>query len=250
MLLLPLYAGLTTEEQLRIFEPAQRGTRKVIVSTNIAEASVTIDGIKFVVDCGFVKVDDDACLAFVYSDGPVQIRTYNPTSALSSLAVVPTSSASATQRAGRAGRTSSGVCYRLYPESAFAALPRTTPPEITRTDMTAPIIQLKALGIDDLMKFEWVTAPPAESALRALEGLVAAGMVGEDGRLTLVGEKVAECPVEVNIARMVCVYASVSEHDADKSEQLFSSQEHKCGEEILSIAAMVAVQVRILPFYT
>jgi hypothetical protein len=69
MLLLPLYAGLTTEEQLRIFEPAQRGTRKVIVSTNIAEASVTIDGIKFVVDCGFVKVDDDACLAFVYSDG-------------------------------------------------------------------------------------------------------------------------------------------------------------------------------------
>ena len=82
-------------------------------------------------------------------------------------------------------------------------LPLTTPPELTRTDMTTPILQLKSLGIDDLMKFEWVTGPPAETVLRALENLVAAGMVGEDGRLTVVGEKVAECPVEVNIARMV-----------------------------------------------
>ena len=82
-------------------------------------------------------------------------------------------------------------------------LPHTTPPEITRTDLTTPILQLKSLGIDDLMKFEWVTGPPAETVLRALENLVAAGMVGEDGRLTVTGEKVAECPVEVNIARMV-----------------------------------------------
>jgi ATP-dependent RNA helicase DDX35 len=130
--------------------------------------------------------------------------------------VVPTSSASAVQRAGRAGRTSAGICYRLYQATAFSTLPRTTPPEITRTDITAPIIQLKALGIDDLMKFEWVTAPPAESALRALEGLVAAGMVGEDGRLTPVGEKVAECPVEVNIARMVITLRSMESLTADK----------------------------------
>lgn len=132
-----------------------------------------------------------------------QIRTYNPTTSLSSLITVPVSQASATQRAGRAGRTSSGICYRLYPESAFARLPLTTQPEITRTDLTTPILQLKSLGIDDLMKFEWVSSPPAESVLRALEGLYAAGMIGEDGRLTVVGEKVAECPVEVNIARMV-----------------------------------------------
>ncbi|KAH9951416.1 P-loop containing nucleoside triphosphate hydrolase protein [Amylocystis lapponica] len=199
---------LTTDEQLRVFEPTERGSRKVIISTNIAEASVTIEGVKFVVDSGFVK-----------------IRTYNPTTALSSLATVPVSQASATQRAGRAGRTSSGICYRLYPESAMDKLPLTTQPEITRTDLTTPILQLKSLGIDDLMKFEWVTAPPAESVLRALEGLVAAGMVGEDGRLTVTGEKVAECPVEVNIARM-----------------LFSSKELKCGEEILTIAAMTAIQ--------
>ncbi|KAJ7093068.1 pre-mRNA splicing factor [Mycena epipterygia] len=211
---LALHAGLSTDEQLRVFEPADRGTRKVIIATNIAEASVTIEGIKFVVDCGFVK-----------------IRTYNPTTALASLATVPTSVASATQRAGRAGRTSPGVCYRLYPISAFDSLPLSTPPEITRTDMTTPILQLKSLGIDDLMKFEWVSAPPAESILRALEGLVAAGMIGEDGRLTLIGEQVAECPVEVGVARM-----------------LFSSKELKCGEEILTIAAMTSVQdVFVIP---
>jgi ATP-dependent RNA helicase DDX35 len=132
-----------------------------------------------------------------------QIRSYNPTTALASLVTVPTSQASATQRAGRAGRTSSGICYRLYPSSAYKLLPPTTMPEITRTDMTTPILQLKALGIDDLMRFEWLSAPPAESVLRALEGLVGAGMISEDGRLTLVGEQVAECPVDVSIARMV-----------------------------------------------
>ncbi|KAI0648202.1 P-loop containing nucleoside triphosphate hydrolase protein [Trametes meyenii] len=212
--LLALHAGLTTDEQLRVFEPAERGARKVIVATNIAEASVTIDGVKYVVDSGFVK-----------------IRTYNPTTAMSSLITVPVSQASATQRAGRAGRTAPGICYRLYTRQAFEQLPPMTPPEITRTDLTTPILQLKSLGIDDLMKFEWVSSPPAESVLRALEGLVHAGMVGDDGRMTVVGEKVAECPVEVNIARM-----------------LFASKEYQCGEEILTIAAMSAIQdVFVIP---
>ncbi|KXN87724.1 putative ATP-dependent RNA helicase DHX35 [Leucoagaricus sp. SymC.cos] len=211
---LALHAGLTTEEQLHVFEPAERGSRKLIVSTNIAEASVTIEGIKYVVDSGFVK-----------------IRVYNPTTALASLLTVPISVASATQRAGRAGRTSPGICYRLYPETSLRSMPLSTPPEITRTDMTTPILQLKSLGIDDLMKFEWVSAPPAETVLRALEGLHAAGMIDDSGRLTLMGEQVAECPVEVGIARM-----------------LFQSKEHKCGEEILTIAAMTAVQdVFIIP---
>jgi ATP-dependent RNA helicase DDX35 len=116
--------------------------------------------------------------------------------------------ASATQRAGRAGRTSPGVCYRLYPLSAFESFLNSTPSEISRVDMSTPILQLKSLGIDDLMKFEWVTAPPAEIVLRALEGLVAAGMMGEDGRLTVMGEQVAECPVEVGVARMVGLFAS------------------------------------------
>jgi ATP-dependent RNA helicase DDX35 len=105
-------------------------------------------------------------------------------------------------------------------------MPPTSPPEITRIDLSTPILQLKSLGIDDLMKFEWVTSPPAESLVRALEGLVGAGMLGEDARLTPVGEKVAEVPVEVNIARM-----------------LFASKELSCGQEILTIAAMTTVQV-------
>ncbi|CAE6425359.1 unnamed protein product [Rhizoctonia solani] len=205
---LPLHAGLSTDDQLAVFQPAERGTRKVVVSTNIAEASVTIDGIRFVVDCGFVK-----------------IRTFNPANSLSSLSIVPTSQASATQRSGRAGRTAPGICYRLYPEYAFKTLAKATPPEITRTDLTTPVLQLKSLGIDDLMRFEWLSPPPSESLLRALEGLIRAGMIDQDGAMTPVGTKVAECPVEVTIAGM-----------------LFSSKEYQCGQEILTIAAMTAVQ--------
>ncbi|KAF9557667.1 P-loop containing nucleoside triphosphate hydrolase protein [Agrocybe pediades] len=203
IVLLPLHAGLSTEEQVHVFQPAERGTRKVVISTNIAEIT--------------------SCLGILLTGR--QIRIFNPTTLLASLATVPTSVASATQRAGRAGRTSPGICYRLYTSSVFKVLPATTSPEITRTDMTTPILQLKSLGIDDLMKFDWVSAPPAETVLRALEGLYAAGMIDDSGRLTSVGEQVAECPVEVGIARM-----------------LFSSKEFKCGEEILTIAAMTAVQ--------
>ena len=133
----------------------------------------------------------------------MQVRTYNPTTLLSTLSTIKTSAASAAQRAGRAGRTSPGVCYRLYPTFVLESLQASTSPEVTRTDLTTPILQLKSLGIDDLMKFEWVTSPPAESILRALEGLMASGMLDADGCLTEIGGKVAECPVEVNIARMV-----------------------------------------------
>ncbi len=218
---LALHAGLTTEEQLRVFEPAEKGSRKLIISTNIAE--VMYEAFPFgllltpdcvgkchyrgdQVRCGLRFRESSWCSKHVIvfaSQSSAQIRVYNPTSALASLVTVPTSIASATQRAGRAGRTSPGVCYRLYPESAINSMPLATPPEITRTDMTTPILQLKSLGIDDLMKFEWVSPPPAETVLRALEGLHAAGMIDDSGRLTRMGEEVVECPVEVGIARMV-----------------------------------------------
>lgn len=211
-----------------MFEPAERGTRKVIISTNIAEVrgyESTRDHVLTISmptgerdyrrhqirrRLGVCQGRSNAKGVSMYYKHRVQIRTYNPSTAMSSLTTTPISQASATQRAGRAGRTAPGVCYRLYTEHAFQQLRVTSPPEITRTDLTTPILQLKSLGIDDLMKFEWVSSPPAESVLRALEGLAHAGMVGEDGRLTVVGEKVAECPVEVNIARMVrsAVYLS------------------------------------------
>ncbi|KAF9052798.1 P-loop containing nucleoside triphosphate hydrolase protein [Panaeolus papilionaceus] len=205
---LPLYAGLTMEEQMEVFQPSKPGRRKVIFSTNIAEASLTIDGIKFVVDCGLVK-----------------IRTYNPTTTLSSLSIIPISIASATQRAGRAGRTSPGICYRLYPLSMFQTLPASIPPEISRSDLLTTILQLKALGINDLVKFDWVTAPPAETILRTLERLHSHGIVDDNGQLTMIGEQISEFPVDTSIAKMLLV-----------------SKDFQCSEEILTIAAMVSVQ--------
>ncbi|KAI7350704.1 pre-mRNA-splicing factor ATP-dependent RNA helicase PRP16, partial [Hortaea werneckii] len=118
ILALPMYAGLTTEQQMYVFEPAPENHRKVIFSTNIAEASVTIDGIVYVIDCGFVK-----------------LRAYNPTTGIETLTPTPVSKASATQRAGRAGRTKAGKCYRLYPEAVFQSLPATTVPEIQRSNL-------------------------------------------------------------------------------------------------------------------
>lgn len=112
---LPFYAGLNTDQQMYVFEPAASNTRKVILSTNIAESSVTIEGIVYVIDTGFVK-----------------LRAFNPISNIDILTPTPTSRASATQRAGRAGRTRPGKCYRLYPASSFPLLPATTPPEIQR----------------------------------------------------------------------------------------------------------------------
>ncbi|KAK2467129.1 hypothetical protein APHAL10511_001387 [Amanita phalloides] len=214
LLLFPLHAGLSTEDQIKVFESTERGFRKVIAATNVAEASITIDGVKYVIDCGFHKV-----------------RIYNPSTAITSLAKVPISVASAIQRAGRAGRTSSGICYRLYTKSAYDALPPITPPEITRTDLMMPVLQLKSLGIDDMMKFEWITSPPTESMLRALEGLIATEMMRDDGRLTRLGEQTAEFPLDVGFARM-----------------LLRAQDFRCGEEILTIIAVTTVQdVFVIP---
>ncbi len=188
MVLLPLHAGLTMEEQAAIFQPAGRSSRKIIASTNIAEASVTIDGIRFVVDCGFVK-----------------LRTFNANTGMDVLAVVPESQASAVQRAGRAGRTAPGKCFRLFSEEAFASLPLSTPPELARTDLALPLLQLQALGITNLARFDWLPPPPPSSmVVRALDYLAALGVVDEHGRLSLpLGEQVAEMPADPSLAKAV-----------------------------------------------
>ncbi|KAK4689933.1 ATP-dependent RNA helicase DDX35, partial [Tremellales sp. Uapishka_1] len=215
LLPLPLHAGLPSEEQEIIFDPPPRDTRKVIFSTNIAEASVTIEGIKYVVDCGFVK-----------------IKTFNPKTCMDVLSVVPTSLASANQRAGRAGRTSSGKCFRLYPASIlpnsdpYSPMPISTPPELVRSDISLYLLQLKALGIDNIAKFDFMSPPPAEMMIRALEFLYCLKAIDDEGRLTTgLGSKMAEVPVDPMMAAI-----------------LLNSQEFKCGEEILTIAAMTSVQ--------
>ncbi|KAI0282132.1 P-loop containing nucleoside triphosphate hydrolase protein [Russula aff. rugulosa BPL654] len=208
-----LHSGLTMAEQMEVFEPSPSDARKVVVATNIAEASITIEGVKFVVDCGFVKV-----------------RMYDGSVGLSSLKVVPVSQASAIQRAGRAGRTSEGLCYRLYTFSDYNQLPAVTMPEITRTELSSAILQLKALGIDNFMKLQWLTIPPSESIAQSLSSLIIHSIIDSDGRLTSLGTKVAEIPLDVKAA---CV--------------LLDSQRFRCGEEILTIIAMTAIQVSV-PF--
>lgn len=206
---LPLFAGLSTEQQMYVFEPAPDNTRKVICSTNIAEASVTIDGIVYVIDCGFVK-----------------LRAYNPTTGIEALTATPISKASATQRAGRAGRTKPGKCFRLYTEAAYSSLTDATVPEIQRSNLAPMILQLKALGIDNIARFDFMTPPPAELIIRALELLYSLGALDDYAKLTKpLGIRMAELALEPMMAKC-----------------LLSSPSFSCLSEMLTIGAMTSLQ--------
>ncbi|ODA82544.1 hypothetical protein RJ55_01051 [Drechmeria coniospora] len=205
---LPLYAGLSTEQQMYVFDKAPKGTRKVICSTNIAEASVTIDGIVYVVDCGFVK-----------------LRAYNPTTGIETLTAAPVSKASASQRAGRAGRTRPGKCFRLYTQQAFEALPEANPPELQRSNLGPVVLQLKALGIDNVVRFDFLSPPPAELMSKALELLYSLGALDDYAKLTRpLGFRMAELAVEPMMAKT-----------------LLSAPSFDCLGEMLTIAAMTSL---------
>ena len=209
LLALPLYAGLTTEQQMYVFQPSPENTRKVIVATNIAEASVTIDGIVYVIDCGFVK-----------------LRAFNPMTGIETLTATGISKASATQRAGRAGRTKPGKCHRLYTEATYNSLAEVTIPEIQRSNLAPMILQLKALGIDNIVRFDFLTPPPAELVMRALELLHSLGALNEYAKLTKpLGIRMAELSVEPMMAKV-----------------LLQASNFDCMSEILSIAAMTSLQ--------
>ena len=155
LLILPVYSALPSEMQSKIFEPAPYGTRKCIIATNIAEASLTIDGIYYVVDPGFAK-----------------IKAYNPKIGMDSLMIAPISQSSAMQRAGRAGRTGPGKCYRLYTYDSFMnEMLKATIPEIQRTNLANTVLLLKALGINDLINFEFMDPPPLQTLIAAMEQL-------------------------------------------------------------------------------
>lgn len=208
ILVLPLYAGLTTEQQMYVFDEAPQDTRKVIVATNIAEASVTIDGIVYVVDCGFVK-----------------LRTFDPKTGIETLTATPISQASASQRAGRAGRTKPGKCFRLYTEENFQALPTANVPEIQRTNLAPFVLQLKALGIDNVVRFDYLTPPPAELLIKATELLFSLGALDDYAKLTRpLGMRMAELAVEPMMAKT-----------------LLSAASFGCLSEILTIAAMTSL---------
>ncbi|GAA6001099.1 hypothetical protein JCM10207_007412 [Rhodosporidiobolus poonsookiae] len=206
---LPLHSGLPTEAQISVFEPPPPRTRKIIVSTNVAEASVTIDGIKYVVDSGLVK-----------------LRSFDPATGMDALVSTPCSLASLAQRAGRAGRTAPGKCFRLFPASALSTLLPTTPPEITRTDVSLLLLQLKSLGIQNVVRFDWMTAPSAIMLERAIEFLYCLGALDDEGKLTdPLGKRMAEMPIDPMMSKI-----------------LLDSHRFGCSDEILTIAAMTSVQ--------
>ena len=172
LICIPLYSSLHPQQQQRIFDPPPPPRtpdgppgRKVVISTNIAETSLTIDGIVYVVDPGFSKQ-----------------KVYNPRIRVESLLVSPISKASAQQRAGRAGRTRPGKCFRLYTEKDFMnELEEQTHPEILRSNLANTVLELAKLGVKDLVHFDYVDAPAPETLMRALELLNYLAAIDDDG---------------------------------------------------------------------
>ncbi|XP_058757122.1 pre-mRNA-splicing factor ATP-dependent RNA helicase DEAH1-like [Vicia villosa] len=209
LIICPIYANLPTELQAKIFEPTPKGARKVVLATNIAETSLTIDGIKYVIDPGFCKM-----------------KTYNPKTGMESLLITPISKAAADQRAGRSGRTSPGKCYRLYTAYAFKQeLEDNTPPEIQRTSLANVLLTMYSLGIDceKLMHFDFMDPPPVDSIIKAMELLYNLGASNKHGKLTKVGRRMAEFPLDPMLSKMIV-----------------ASEKYKCSDEIITIAAMLS----------
>ncbi|XP_073986660.1 DEAH-box helicase 16 lethal (2) 37Cb [Rhodnius prolixus] len=208
LIILPVYSSLPSDMQAKIFEPTPPNARKVVLATNIAETSLTIDNIIYVIDPGFCKQNN-----------------FNSRTGMESLIVVPISKASANQRAGRAGRVAAGKCFRLYTAWAYKhELEDNTVPEIQRTNLGNVVLTLKALGINDLVHFDFLDPPPHETLVLALEQLYALGALNHHGELTKLGRRMAEFPVDPMMGKM-----------------LLASEKYKCSDEIVSIAAMLSV---------
>ncbi|KAK1756842.1 Pre-mRNA-splicing factor ATP-dependent RNA helicase-like protein cdc28 [Echria macrotheca] len=205
---LPIYANMPSEMQAKIFEPTPPKARKVVFSTNIAETSLTIDGIVYVIDCGYVKEN-----------------TFSPvgTTGQSTLAVVPCSRAAANQRMGRAGRVRPGKCFRLYTKFAYLSEMDESPtPEIQRTSLSSVVLQLKALGIEDLLGFDFLDPPPTELLIKSLNMLYALGALNSAGALTRVGRQMGEFPAEPMLAKA-----------------LIAATQEGCVSEMLTVVSML-----------
>ncbi|WWC66303.1 uncharacterized protein I206_100204 [Kwoniella pini CBS 10737] len=206
LIIAPIYANLPSEMQSKIFEPTPEKARKVVLATNIAETSITIDGVVYVIDPGFVKQNN-----------------YNPKTGMSSLVVEPISRASAQQRAGRAGRVGAGKAFRLYTKWAFKnELLEDTIPEIQRTNLGTVVLMLKSLGINDVLNFDFLDKPPAETIIRSFELLYALGALNHKGELTRLGRRMAEFPVDPML-----------------SKAIINSENYKCTHEVLTIISML-----------
>jgi ATP-dependent RNA helicase DHR2 len=187
----PLFGQLSMEAQHEAFQPIKGSfTRKVVLATNIAETSVTVPGVRYVIDCGKSKV-----------------KQFRPRLGMESLLAKPISKSSAIQRAGRAGREGPGKCFRLYTEETYEALQKTDLPEILRTDILSAILTMKARGIDDVLSFPLMDPPEVESVEKALLHLHILGALGEDGSITETGRKMVAFPVTPPYARVLLAAA-------------------------------------------
>ncbi|KAL2510077.1 RNA helicase family protein [Forsythia ovata] len=209
LLTFPIFSSLPSEKQMKVFMPAPVGFRKVILATNIAETSVTIPGIKYVIDPGMVKV-----------------RTYEASTGIEPLIIIKTSKAQALQRSGRAGREGPGKCYRLYPENEFDKLKDSTTPEIKRCNLSNVILHLKALGIDDIIGFDFIEQPDRIAIIKSMELLFLLGALTEESKLSdPVGQKMARLPL-----------------DPIYSKALIIASQFNCLEEMLIVVAMLSVE--------
>ncbi|KAH1032320.1 hypothetical protein J1N35_044494 [Gossypium stocksii] len=208
LLILPIYSQLPADLQAKIFQKAEDGARKCIVATNIAETSLTVDGIFYVIDTGYGKM-----------------KVYNPKMGMDALQVFPVSRAAADQRAGRAGRTGPGTCYRLYTESAYLNEMLPAPvPEIQRTNLGNVVLLLKSLKIENLLDFDFMDPPPQENILNSMYQLWVLGALNNVGGLTDIGWKMVEFPLDPPLAKMLLM-----------GEQL------ECLDEVLTIVSMLSV---------
>ncbi|WP_421621224.1 ATP-dependent RNA helicase HrpA [Alkalilimnicola ehrlichii] len=204
---LPLYARLSAAEQQRVFNP-KGGGRRVVLATNVAETSVTVPGIRYVVDSGYAR-----------------INRYSYRTKVSRLPIEPISQASANQRAGRCGREAPGVAIRLYSEEDFAGRSAFTDPEIQRTNLAAVILQMKALGLGDIQRFPFVEPPEHKFVNDGFKLLHELGAVTEDRELTALGRQLARLPLDPPVGRM-----------------LLAAREQGVLDEVLVIAAALSVQ--------
>ncbi|KAL9256976.1 Pre-mRNA-splicing factor ATP-dependent RNA helicase DEAH7-like protein [Drosera capensis] len=208
LLILPIYSQLPADLQAKIFEKAEDGARKCIVATNIAETSLTVDGIFYVIDTGYGKM-----------------KVYNPRMGMDALQVFPVSRAAADQRAGRAGRTGPGTCYRLYTENAYLNEMLQSPvPEIQRTNLGNVVLLLKSLNIENLLDFDFMDPPPQENILNSMYQLWVLGALNNVGGLTDLGRKMVEFPLDPSLAKM-----------------LLMGKQLDCLKEVLTIVSMLSV---------
>ncbi|MGB6241978.1 MAG: ATP-dependent RNA helicase HrpA [Castellaniella sp.] len=206
-LVLPLYARLSRAEQEQIFHP-RSNVRRIVLATNVAETSLTVPGIRYVVDSGLAR-----------------IKRYSWRSKVEQLRIEPISQASANQRAGRCGRLGPGVCIRLYAEQDFKQRPAFTDPEILRSSLAAVILRMKALRLDDVEAFPFVEPPTGRAIADGYQLLQELGALDEQNRLTPVGRVLAKLPVDPRVARMI-----------------FAAHEQQCLTEILVIASALSIQ--------